>query len=364
MEPHKFLDPNLTPQDRLVLENLLRDADVDNPKASPSTTQNGKDNNTSKQNGTTEPNAQDQQEASLINHLESMNDPKSPQFDPTIFVTWDTPTVESSVPAFVTNYLIRPYTNLARRLVRVETDVVMLTHLLIYFSTSVPSALYLYLGNFTWTHGILHWAMQTYYVGTFTLMMHQHIHMGGILSRRLAWLDTLFPYLLYPLMGHTWNSYYYHHVKHHHIEGNGPDDISSTIFYQRDSPRDLACYVGRFLFLVWFELPTYFVKRGRAWSALKAAFWELGSYALMAGLYRVNPRATVFVLILPFVQLRLGLMVGNWGQHAFVDEVDPDSDFRSSTTLVDVAVSLCLLYPCPTCYVIYSYMYVTLVMRN
>jgi hypothetical protein len=33
-------------------------------------------------------------------------------------------------------------------------------------------------------------------------------------------------------------------------------------------------------------------------------------------------------------------MTGNWGQHAFVDEVEPDSDFRSSITLIDVPVSL------------------------
>ena len=51
---------------------------------------------------------------------------------------------------------------------------------------------------------------------------------------------------------------------------------------------------------------------------------------------RVNFHATLFVLLIPFAQLRLGLMIGNWGQHALVDEVDPDSDFRSSITLLDV----------------------------
>jgi fatty acid desaturase len=30
-------------------------------------------------------------------------------------------------------------------------------------------------------------------------------------------------------------------------------------------------------------------------------------------------------------------MVGNWGQHAFVDEANPKSDFRSSVTVIDVA---------------------------
>lgn len=44
---------------------------------------------------------------------------------------------------------------------------------------------------------------------------------SGILNSSWAWLDKAFPYVLEPLMGHTWDSYYYHHVKHHHVEGNG-----------------------------------------------------------------------------------------------------------------------------------------------
>jgi hypothetical protein len=54
----------------------------------------------------------------------------------------------------------------------------------------------------------------------------------------------------------------------------------------------------------------------------------------------VNAHATLFVFILPLFLLRLGLMIGNWGQHAFVDETDPNSDFRSSITLIDVPVRL------------------------
>jgi len=49
-----------------------------------------------------------------------------------------------------------------------------------------------------------------------------------------------------------------------------------------------------------------------------------------------NFRAAFFTLALPLVMMRIGLMVGNWGQHAFVDEMDPDSNFRSSITLIDV----------------------------
>ena len=59
----------------------------------------------------------------------------------------------------------------------------------------------------------------------------------------------------------------------------------------------------------------------------------------MGAMTRLNPRAALFVLILPFVGMRSGMVVGNWGQHAFVDEDDPDSNFRSSITLINIPVS-------------------------
>jgi hypothetical protein len=172
--------------------------------------------------------------------------------------------------------------------------------------------------------------------------MHQHIHQRGILAKDrgplLRALDSLFPYLTDPLMGHTWNSYYYHHVKHHHIEGNGPEDLSSTIRYQRDDVFHFLHYLGRFMLLVWLDLPRYFLRKGRTGMAFRAGGWELVSYALIYTLYRLNSQATTFVFICPLVLMRVGLMVGNWGQHAFVDADEPDSDFRSSITLIDVPV--------------------------
>ena len=242
------------------------------------------------------------------------------------------------LPQLLDEWVLRPYIRLARSIVRVETDVVMLTHLLLYFATSVPSAMVLF-WRFTWLHGLLHVVMQFSYMGSYTLMMHQHIHMRGIFHHRYVFFDTVFPYITDPLMGHTWNTYFYHHVKHHHVEGNGPDDLSSTIRYQRDNIFHLLHYVGRFFFLVWLDLPLYFIRKGRWSMAIRAPFWEVASYASLYSLYRFNSKATFCVFLLPLLLLRLGLMVGNWGQHAFVDDEEPDSDYRSSITLVDVAAS-------------------------
>ena len=164
--------------------------------------------------------------------------------------------------------------------------------------------------------------------------------MRGILSKKYWALDSSFPYITDPLMGHTWNSYYFHHVKHHHVEGNGPNDLSSTVRYQRDDIWHFLHYLGRFYFFIWFDLPRYFLSKRQPGLALKAGGCEIASYIFYYTMFTyVNCRATIFVFLVPLCIMRLGLMIGNWGQHAFVDESQPDSDFRSSITVIDVAVS-------------------------
>ena len=266
---------------------------------------------------------------------------------PTAFCTLDlddllsSPTKDPlSSSTALKSYLLRSYVSFAQKIVRNPLDVVFLTHILLYLSTSVPSALILYT-RFTTLHAILHWLMQSYYCGSFTLMLHNHIHNSGLFKRTpwFAVADYAWPYVLEPLMGHTWDSYYWHHVKHHHVENNGPGDLSSTIWYQRDEFTHFLMYLGRFMGLIWIELPAYFWEKRRYRDAIVVFAKEMGYYAMIWTLARWKFLPTLFVFIIPLIQMRIGLMVGNWGQHALVDETDPESDFRSSVTLIDVPVS-------------------------
>jgi hypothetical protein len=322
------VDPCLTHSDTIVLKNLIGDVE-----------------------GPSKDYLNDEKTITLLSIL---NDPGSEAFESTVFATWDlkdAPTnigsakldpaeAQSSKSLFfdLQTTLLKSYINWASTVVRRPTDVVFLTHILIYISTSVPSALYLYY-SFSYTHAIFHWIMTAWYCGAFTLLLHNHIHNNGVLSKSYFWFDKLFPYILEPLMGHSWDSYYYHHVKHHHVEANGPDDLSSTIRYQRDSIRDFSLYVGRFLFFIWLDLPLYFLRKSKTALAIRSAVSEYSSYAFIYLLATYNFRPTLFVLIIPLIQMRIGMMIGNFGQHAFVDEIEPDSDFRSSITLIDVPVS-------------------------
>ncbi|ETS76340.1 hypothetical protein PFICI_11727 [Pestalotiopsis fici W106-1] len=320
MENYIVFDSGITTSDRIVLEDLVSDI---------------KQFGQSRARGKNKPDGDGAATKSALATLDELNNPKSPAFQPTVFTSKDYDQLHSGRP--FRNWLLQTYVGMAQSIVRFESDVVMLTHLLLYFTTTVPSALYLFFWHFTWLHGLAHFMMQISYMGTYTLMMHQHIHMRGILKKRFALFDYLFPYITDPLMGHTWNSYYHHHVKHHHAEGNGPQDLSSTIYYQRDSIRHFLLYSTRFVFFVWLDLPIYFLRKNKRILAAKTAFWELSSYTVLYVAYRLNPKPTLCVFIFPLVLLRLGLMFGNWGQHAFVDEEDPSSDYRSSITLIDTA---------------------------
>jgi len=310
MDVQHFVDPHLTRPDLLVLQSLLQDI---------------------------EPEFEDKlsSQDETIKELRSLNNPDDEKFEPTIFSSWDVSTIH--LPFGLNQKLLLPYVRWARTILRNQTDVVMITHLIIYFITSIPSAIILFY-RFSWIHGVLHSLMQIWYAGPYTLLMHQHIHMQGILTKKYSWFDHTFPYIMDPLMGHTWNSYYFHHVKHHHVEGNGPEDLSSTIRYQRDNIWHFLHYFGRFLLFVWLDLPLYFAKKRKTSLALKTAFFELSNYVFLYFLAtHIALHATIFVFLIPLLVMRMGMMIGNWGQHAFVDELEPDSDFRSSITLIDVA---------------------------
>ena len=74
--------------------------------------------------------------------------------------------------------------------------------------------------------------------------------------------------------------------------------------------------------------------------AIRSFLSEMISYAFLYYMTaHVNAKASAFVFLVPFTALRLALMISNWGQHALVDDVDPDHDLRSSITLIDVPVS-------------------------
>jgi hypothetical protein len=212
----------------------------------------------------------------------------------------------------------------------------------IWLFAAVPSAVWLVCVQFNWIHFIFHAIWVGKYATTFVLMLHCVCH-RPLYKRQFGLLNMIVPYVLAPFYGHTWNTFYYHHIKHHHIEDNGPNDLSCTLRYQRDSFLHFLHYFFRFLFCTAFELTAYFVKKRWYWASFlltlgESMSWILYGSMIYLGTLSGNPHAVLagaLVLVIPVLLMRFGMMSGNWAQHAFVDPQRPDCDYVQSLTCID-----------------------------
>jgi hypothetical protein len=173
-------------------------------------------------------------------------------------------------------------------------------------------------------------------MGPFVLMLHCTSH-RRLFKRPWVWMNNYIPWVLGPFFGESPETYFAHHVGMHHPENNLEADLSCTMAYQRDSALDFARYFLRFLFLVLGDLARYMVRKGRRGMMVRLLIGELGFYAVVFGLMWVNWRATLVVLIVPFVVVRFAMMAGNWAQHAFIDASAPGNCYRNSITCINSA---------------------------
>jgi len=121
----------------------------------------------------------------------------------------------------------------------------------------------------------------------------------------------------------------------HHVTGNGPDDLSSTLAYERDNFPHWLHYFFRFFFLAFFELGVFFVKRKQYAFALRAWIGEASWVIATIYFFKYNWVAATCLMILPFLVARFGMMSGNWAQHAFIDPADPMDDYKSAITCIN-----------------------------
>lgn len=201
--------------------------------------------------------------------------------------------------------------------------------------TLVPAAIALYLVPFRWWYGAIYLAVVLLvFLDRFILMVHNVSHIPTF-TKPFKWIITYINWVISPLFGHTPNTYFAHHVGMHHLEGNAPEDTSSTERFQRDSIIDFGRYLFRFYVLGSIDLTRYMLKRKRYKLIRKMLSGEVAFYVTVAGLLAWKPWPTLFVFVLPFFITRFLMMAGNWGQHAFVDAENPDSDYKNSITCIN-----------------------------
>ncbi|KAJ2999570.1 hypothetical protein HDV02_002535 [Globomyces sp. JEL0801] len=215
-------------------------------------------------------------------------------------------------------------------------DTIFVTHIIFTFLVVAPStALLLY--RFSWIHAILHTIGLVITIPPFILLLHCTVHKRVTKKDLFPITDLLIMYVIAPLYGQTWNTFYYHHVKHHHVEDNGVNDLSSTIWYDRDNWVHFAIYFSRFYFLVMFELPYHFYTKGQYLAAYHCFTGEFFTYIFYASFFFIcsNPLSVMFTWYMAFNFSRIGMMTGNWTQHAFLVQDDPKNDYKTALTCVN-----------------------------
>ncbi len=239
----------------------------------------------------------------------AITDPKkAPQYAPTAFQRW------------IESMLVEP------------RDALFVRVALRSFFIVAPLQVALYV-QFSWWLAAVLWTVQIAWLAPPTiLMLHNTMHRPFFKKPRV--MNRVVPYAMSVLFGIP-TGYMEHHVGMHHAENNLRADISSTMRYQRDSFLNWLVYFLRFFFFSHVELTRYFLKKKRPAMARRAIGSDLMHIALMGGLCFLNWRATVAALLVPYLFMRMAMMWGNWGQHAFIDARRPGDSFVNSITCIN-----------------------------
>jgi fatty acid desaturase len=105
--------------------------------------------------------------------------------------------------------------------------------------------------------------------------------------------------------------------------------------YQRDRFGHWLRYFGRFLFLGLPDLSRYHLRKHNKKLFRRTVVGEAGFWSLVVVLCWVDVRAALVVFAVPVIAVRTLMMMGNWGQHAFVDADDPGNAYRNSITCIN-----------------------------
>jgi fatty acid desaturase len=199
----------------------------------------------------------------------------------------------------------------------------------------IPFAILLFVpGVFRWWLGAIYLVINgAVFLDRFILMLHNTSHRPFFKSE-YRWMNHFIPWVLGPFFGETPETYFAHHVGMHHPENNLPDDLSTTMPYQRDSIAGFAKYFFSFLGRGLFDLATYMAKNNRRKLLANMLVGEIGFWLVTVGLMFVNWRATLVVFAGPVIIVRFLMMAGNWGQHAFIDASRPANAYTNSINVL------------------------------
>jgi len=274
---------------------------------------------------------------------ESGNDPIEDPLSPELsYGMWEkfSPSMDfvpRMIPKWFDSKILAPVAE--RVLVDPRRDTLVLRHILVWSLVYVPSAVFCVLNldslptALSYTLAFVHLFLWFTAMDTYVLGLHVISHRKTF-KKMEAELKFWYVWVLGPIFGETPETYYAHHIGMHHSYNNGVKDLSSTAVYRRDSKVQWLRYLFRFLFC---HGEFYFLMQQRNPKMLLRFFggelcWLSAVLFCVFGLGK--PFGTFIALITPVLVMRVGMMAGNWGQHAFLNPAEPFTNFGHSINIV------------------------------
>jgi len=178
------------------------------------------------------------------------------------------------------------------------------------------------------------------FIKSFNYMQHYSSHRPMFKSTPAGkFFAVLITHVMAPILGVPPGLYRIHHIVMHHAENNiFPWDLSATHHYQRDSFTQFIGYWLRFCIGVHIQLPYVCLKRGGK-EAMELFYTMLFTPTLYFGgtylLSYINPVFAWYGLFLPYCVTCFLLMLGNWGQHLFVDPKRHESNYGHTYSCIN-----------------------------
>jgi hypothetical protein len=228
------------------------------------------------------------------------------------------------------------FDRIALRLINDPRDLPMVR--LIACASLLPLGAIALFVRFSWLFAAVYLAAYlVWLLAPFVTMYHDTSH-HRLFRRDHEWLNHYLDWIMAPLFGFTPETYYVHHIGMHHPEENLAADVSTTLPYRRDSLRDFGRYWWRFFFC-YAEMVDYFRCTKRPRLARRFITGEILYALVLVVALALEPRAALVVLVIPLLVGRSVLIIGNWGEHAFVDPSAPENPYRASLNLVGQRVN-------------------------
>lgn len=191
------------------------------------------------------------------------------------------------------------------------------------------------------------WAVLAYHILTYgpyfaffsqvATLIHKEGHEPkGFFKKRFSFLNKFFGYFLVFFYGHVPEGYPMGHMRIHHKHDNAPDDVTSTVFYDRTQALRFMIYLFEFM-LFWTGISIAYdhYKRNHLKEFRKMLIGMFCYYGFIATVMYFNFWFGFAYLLLPHLSAIIFLAVINYVWHAWTDPNEPKNIYKNSITVLN-----------------------------